>query len=341
MQTIIVIAGILIIAIGITINFAWIYSRFIFSHYLKRRHPEMYKKLVIEGTKIYYATPADKTYEIEEFRKDFNNNLGDEKLRKMKIVSELLWKIPIIVWFCMLFISIFLTSVYVTFENVGVLERSYILGFLWGFAFCTSLFLDFRILKKLCSFFTFLLLFVPFFLIKGFDINQEILIFGFFLCAVLYSFLVFTIYFPLEKLKRRGIFEENFKKDLFYGFLAIILSFLGINLYLFFSPHNFNNLKLNFILFIYGNLWALFIYIIHIINLKNRNVYLRVIKYFLFFLSFSSFLIFRKENALFFSLGVLIWKIMVLSSVHLLSRLDLKELTRRKEKLKEKNGEAI
>ena len=90
-----VLAGSVLVA-GCVIIVSFIYSRFIFSNYLKRHHRTKWEHLVYTEPHGFNWFSSDLTNQLREFRCKSNEDLGDPKIKKMRTTSIYLFRVGIL-----------------------------------------------------------------------------------------------------------------------------------------------------------------------------------------------------------------------------------------------------
>jgi hypothetical protein len=84
--------------LGSAAVFVWavIFSRFFFDRYLKRQHPIIWKRLRAGPGLHYLGTDANA--EMAKFGARIDEDLGDPRLRKMKVISRRLYRFAVALW---------------------------------------------------------------------------------------------------------------------------------------------------------------------------------------------------------------------------------------------------
>jgi hypothetical protein len=87
-MTVLVLAGLILGSIGM---FLWavLFSRIVFDRYVKRHHLDVWRRLR-DGRRAPMLS-TDATYEMAVFRSRVNDDLGDRRLRSMKLTSRKLY----------------------------------------------------------------------------------------------------------------------------------------------------------------------------------------------------------------------------------------------------------
>lgn len=74
---------------------AVVFSRYVFDSYVRRHHPDVYRRLT-EDPMLMFATDASK--EMARFRVRIDDDLGDKRLRTMKLISQWLYGTAVGLW---------------------------------------------------------------------------------------------------------------------------------------------------------------------------------------------------------------------------------------------------
>lgn len=83
----------------VTVFAAYVYSRFVFSGYLKKRHRTKWKELVLTDHLFglnFFA--FDKSPEMYDFRVKSNDNLGDLRVQQIRRISIILFRVGMFGW---------------------------------------------------------------------------------------------------------------------------------------------------------------------------------------------------------------------------------------------------
>jgi len=301
---------ILCIIIACALIFRNLYIYFIFTNYLKKSHPLVWQKLVKHGKPIYAMGCPDRTEEMERFRKNLDENYGDEKLLKMKIFSEKLFNIPMSVLLIILLIGVFFTFnimiyLFISGKIIPNLFSADIYYHLFtnliNIIFSLSISLDYKIFKKIGTIFTGLILFAYFFILLRFipiNFNKKIifLTIGF----LLYNILLFNIYIAL--------LDKKIFKNKFLGnglFLSAIVFFVTIIFQTIFSIR-YLNISINELFplnFILGSDLASLSILFFILSMKYENKFFRWNFYGLILISFFQLAVWNLYNSINFICG--------------------------------------
>jgi hypothetical protein len=88
-----------IVADAALIVVAYLYSRFVFSEYLRRRHPKQWEEMVHgQEYRGLNVLAFDKTQALWRFWCESNDDLGDPRISQMRRLSIYLFNTAMIAW---------------------------------------------------------------------------------------------------------------------------------------------------------------------------------------------------------------------------------------------------
>lgn len=91
--------AIAIVADAVLIVVAYLYSRFVFSEYLRRHHTKQWEEMVYgQEYRGFNVLAFDKTPSLWRFRCESNDNLGDPRISRMRRLSIYLFNTAMIAW---------------------------------------------------------------------------------------------------------------------------------------------------------------------------------------------------------------------------------------------------
>ena len=109
--------AILIVVDICLVAWSYVYSRFIFSRYLKKNHEKKWEELARPDYPGFYRLGFfDRTEELRQFRCDSDDDLGDPEVVRMRRISITLFRTGLIGWMVLaalfLLVGLFCSFVY-------------------------------------------------------------------------------------------------------------------------------------------------------------------------------------------------------------------------------------
>jgi ABC-type transport system involved in multi-copper enzyme maturation permease subunit len=86
----------LVLTVGCVIIASFIWSRFIFTNYLKRHHRIEWKQMVYTEPHGFNWFSSDLTHQLREFRCKSHEDFGDPRIKKMRTMSIYLFWVGIL-----------------------------------------------------------------------------------------------------------------------------------------------------------------------------------------------------------------------------------------------------